>query len=129
MSDEEPKTRSAAERVRLQGSIQHLRGLIGGIETALSLGGPVGTDVAQALLLGASSLALQLARHDAYDMYEQDAKNRAGARPEPCGRVFTDYAPGLRVPKKNLVCNEEHRCATCSGQLSQWNGSQKQKPF
>lgn len=128
MSDEEPKTRSGAERVRVRGSLQHLRGLLDGIETALTFGGPVGTDVAQALLLGASSLALQLARHDAYDMYEQDAKNRAKQRPKPCGTTFSDVGPGIRSPKTE-TCIEGKRCPSCFASLSQWEGAQKQRPF
>lgn len=122
------KTRSAAERVRLEGSIRNLRGLIDGIETALKMNGPIGTDVAQALLTGSSSLALQLARHDAYDLYEQDAQNRAKARPEPCGRDFVTTDPG-RLPGRKAVCSETSPCQSCASSISQWDGAQQQRPF
>jgi hypothetical protein len=129
MSDErEPRTRSAAERVRLEGSIRNLRGLIDGIETALKMKGPVGTDVAQALLTASSSLALQLARHDAYDLYEEDAKNRAKSRPKPCGRNFVTTPPG-RIPGTKEVCSETSPCQGCAASISQWDGAQKQRPF
>lgn len=128
MDEQEPKKRSEAERVRLEGSIRNLRGLIDGVETAVKLGGPIGTDVAQALLTGSASLALQLARHDAYDLYEQDARNRAKSRPKPCGKDFVTTDPG-RLPGRKAVCSDATPCQSCAASISMWDGAQKQRPF
>ena len=65
--------RSQGERVRLGHSIARHRAQLDGIDTALKLPGPIGAEIAQAIVQGALELAMQITRHDAFDLAEQDA--------------------------------------------------------
>ncbi len=76
MNNEEPKSRSAAEQVRLKHSIAILREVLNSVDIAIHLGGPIGSDLAQTVLTSASVLAMQVAKHDAFELYEQDQKNK-----------------------------------------------------
>ena len=66
--------RSQGERVRLEHSLQRLRAQIDAIEVALRLPGPVGLDIAQGLMEGAGEIAMQIAKHDAYDLFEKEVE-------------------------------------------------------
>jgi hypothetical protein len=69
-------SRSQGERTRLEHSLKRARAQLDCIETALRLPGPIGADVAQAIVLGALEIAMQVARHDAFELAEQDALKR-----------------------------------------------------
>lgn len=68
-------TRTDGERTRLVHSVQRLRSILIGIETALKVGGPVGLEASEACVHSALEIALQLAKLDAYDLAEHDARN------------------------------------------------------
>ena len=76
MSDEEePKTRSAAEIVRMRHAIARMRWMLQGLESAITQGNtPLGNDTAGAITQQALEIALQVAKHDAYLLAEDDAK-------------------------------------------------------
>lgn len=76
MSDDEPKKRSEAETIRIRHSVTILRAVLDSVDIAVSLGGPIGSDLAQTVLTSGSVLAMQIAKHDAFELYEQDQKNK-----------------------------------------------------
>ena len=72
--DESLRGRKEGERTRLEHSLPRLRAHIDAIELALKLPGPIGVDVAQGLVQGALEIAIQIAKHDAFELAEHDAK-------------------------------------------------------
>lgn len=67
-------TRAEGERERLLHSIARMRSTLIGLEKALTMNGPVGLEAAQAVVMSATEIALQVAKLDAYDLVENDAK-------------------------------------------------------
>lgn len=129
MSDEpEPKTRSAGEKVRLRHSVATMRAMLDSLDTAVTLNGQIGSDLAQSILTSASVLVMQVAKHDAFELYEQDAKYRTLAKPKPCGRLFTPVAPG-RARFVTINCTEEKRCPQCESTFQQWLAGHQKAAF
>lgn len=75
MSDK-PKKRSAAEKVRIEQSIQQMRWMLFSVEKALEKDAPIGSDTAGAVMSQSTSIALQIAKHDAYLLAEEDAEKK-----------------------------------------------------
>ncbi len=67
-------SRADGERVRLVHSIARMRATLDGLELAIGMGGPVGLEAAQAVILTATEIALQVAKLDAYDLAAADAR-------------------------------------------------------
>lgn len=69
-------TRDQGEWIRLRHATDRLRAHLDGLDTALRLGGPIGTEVAQGIAQTAVEMAMQIAKHDAYAMAASDAADR-----------------------------------------------------
>lgn len=62
--------RSEQERVRIRHTVDVMRPMLDGIEKALALPGPIGTDAAQAIVTAALAVAMGIAKSDAFDLAE-----------------------------------------------------------
>jgi hypothetical protein len=75
-------SRSSDERTRLRYAVSHLRAAADSVETAMRLGGPIGTDVAQSIETAAANVARGIAKVDAFFLAELDAtEKRSTERP------------------------------------------------
>lgn len=77
--DSEPLKRSKAEKIRIEQGIAQARGMLTSLEKSLVFNAPIGTDAAQAVMLQATSLVMQVAKHDAYLLAEEDAEKKPPA--------------------------------------------------
>lgn len=68
--------RSEGERVRMRQAISNMRAHLQGLEVALGLDGPIGQEASQGIVMAAFQLSTLIAKHDAYDLAEQDEKKR-----------------------------------------------------
>lgn len=67
--------RAQGERTRLEHSTNRHVAQIEAIRIALKLPGPIGAEIAQAIVLGALEIAMQIARHDAFELKDQDKES------------------------------------------------------
>jgi hypothetical protein len=65
--------RVEGERTRLEHSLNRHVAQIEAIRIALRLPGPIGAEMAQAIVQGSLEIAMQIARHDAFDLVDQDS--------------------------------------------------------
>lgn len=66
--------RSEGEHIRMRHSIERMKATMVNLEKAVSFNGPIGNDVSQAVLTTACEIAMQIAKHDAYLLAEEDSK-------------------------------------------------------
>ena len=67
-------TRAEAERVRIRHAVDRFYGTLSSIKVALSLPGPIGAEASNGLMMNATELAMQIAKHDAFLLAEADAQ-------------------------------------------------------
>ena len=84
--------------------------------------------MAQAILTSASDIAIRISKHDAFELYEQDMRQRTKERPKPCGKDFKTIEFG-RIPGRKATCAEGTLCSSCSSDLEQWLAAQQRRAF
>ncbi len=110
MSDDRP-TRREGERVRVRHAIERMRAHLGGLEVALRLPTPIGTEAAEGITRTALEIAMNIAKHDAYDQAERDALPRTCTR---CGDTHEMKLGNRKVPCTGCPVP----CDKCRGKLT-----------
>jgi hypothetical protein len=114
------KNRAIGERERLEHSIRRLRGQLDALEISVRCAGPISADIGQCLVQGALNIATTIARHDAFDLAEQDAQE--DAKPVTCKTCRDTHRMTIHRANGNedqVPCTRCPRpCVFCRGDLS-----------